>query len=120
MSRNISLVLVTGAGASTEFGSDRRPLPLMAEWSEKLVRKMFDTGADQYGLSGLRTGMAGPEFEAALGDFLRRSEAFAQIREVAALTARAPSLGGPQIQTWYDQVANGFDRINEVIVSSLM
>ncbi len=92
----------------------------MAQWSEKLVRNIFDKGADQYGLSGLRTGMTGPEFEAALGEFLRRAEAFAQIRPVAGLTARAPSLGGPQIQTWYDQVANGFDRINEVIVSSLI
>lgn len=120
MARNISLVLITGAGASTEFGSDRKPLPLMPQWSETLVNKMFDSGADQYGLSGLRTGMTGPQFEAALGDFLRRAEAFAQIRPVAALTASAPGLGGPQIQTWYDQVANAFDRINEVIVSSLM
>jgi len=92
----------------------------MPQWSETLVNKMFDSGADQYGLSGLRTGMTGPQFEAALGDFLRRAEAFAQIRPVAALTASAPGLGGPQIQTWYDQVANAFDRINEVIVSSLM
>jgi hypothetical protein len=120
MARNISLVLITGAGASTEFGSDRKPLPLMPQWSESLVKKMFDSGADQYGLSGLRTGMTGPEFEIALGDFLRRAEAFAQIRDVVALTAHAPNLGGPQIQTWYDQVAGGFDSVNRVIVSSLM
>jgi SIR2-like protein len=92
----------------------------MQQWSEKLVSKMFESGADQYDLSGLRTGMTGPQFEAALGDFLRRAEAFAQIKEVAAMTAKAPNLGGPQIQTWYEQVANGFNRINEVIVSSLM
>jgi hypothetical protein len=92
----------------------------MAQWSEKIVRKMFDTGADQYSLSGLRTGMTGPEFEAALGDFLRRAEAFTQIKPVVAITARAPDLGGPQIQTWYDRVAGGIDNINKVIVSSLM
>ncbi|HKV87217.1 MAG TPA: hypothetical protein VJT78_04405 [Candidatus Dormibacteraeota bacterium] len=81
---------------------------------------MFDSGSDQYGLSGLQTGMTGPQFEAALGDFLRRAEAFAQIRPVVDLTARAPNLGGPQIKTWFDQVAGGFENINKVIVSSLV
>ena len=120
VSRDISLVLVTGAGASTDFGSDRKPLPLMAQWSQELLKKLFDSGADIHDLSGLKTGMSGPDFEAALGLFLRRADAFAQVRDIIPLTQKVPGVSGPQIQAWYESVANSFDRINNVIHASLM
>jgi hypothetical protein len=92
----------------------------MSQWADELVKKLFESGADVHDLSGLRTGMSGPEFEAALGLFLKRTEAFAQVRDIVPLTQKVPGISSPQIQTWYDNVVNSFDRINEVIVGSLM
>jgi len=92
----------------------------MAEWSQLLLNKLFDSAADTQDLSGLKTGMTAPQFEAALGLFLRRAEAFAQVRDILPLTQKVPGASGPQIQTWYDNVAGSFDRINDVIVTSLM
>jgi hypothetical protein len=92
----------------------------MSQWSEKLLKALFDSGADIHDLSGLKTGMSGPEFEAALGLFLRRADAFAQVRDIVPLTPKVPGVSGPQIQTWYDNVASSFDRINDVIHASLI
>jgi hypothetical protein len=118
--RDIALVLVTGAGASTAFGSNRKPLPLMAQWSDLIVKKLFDSAIDTLDLSGLKPGMSGPDFEAALGRFLTRAEAFEQIRDIIPLASKAPNVNGPQIQSWYEGVVKTFERITEVIHSSLM
>jgi SIR2-like protein len=119
MARDISLVLVTGAGASTAFGVER-PLPLMAQWSDLLVSRLLESGADVHGLSGLRPKMAGPDFEAALGLFLRRAEAFARIKDIIPMTLNVSGGPGPAIQTWYDEVQFRFDQINQGIVDSLI
>ena len=63
------IVLVTGAGASHALGRDKKPLPLMPEWSRRLSAAM---DAHETGLSnalGLKTD-SGPEFEQNLGAFL--------------------------------------------------
>jgi hypothetical protein len=92
----------------------------MAQWSDLIVKKLFDSGVDAHDLSGLKPGMTGQDFEAALGLFLRRSEAFEQIRDLIPLTSRVPGVSGPQTQSWYDNVASTFERVTEVIHSSLM
>lgn len=38
--RDIGVVLVTGAGASRAFGVNGKPMPLMGDWSDDLVRKL--------------------------------------------------------------------------------
>lgn len=70
------LVLITGAGASLHFGADRRRLPLMADWSDALV-KAFDRAEPGLAATmGLRTGLRGDEFEDVLGAFLRWTQTF--------------------------------------------
>lgn len=44
--RDIDLVLVTGAGASREFGVNHTRIPLMGEWSDALVEKIRSRSAD--------------------------------------------------------------------------
>ncbi len=92
----------------------------MPQWSDLIVKKLFDTAVDAHDLSGLKPGMSGQDFEVALGLFLRRAEAFEQIRDIIPLTSRVPGVSTAQMQTWYDNVASGFERITEVIHSSLM
>jgi hypothetical protein len=64
--------------------------------------------------------MTGPDFEAALGVFLRRADAFAQVKDIVPLTINVAGGPGPAIQTWYDEVRNRFRLINEAIVDSLI
>lgn len=79
------LVLITGAGASRNFGrgegrvivgrQDGPPLPLMADWSNRLVATL-DAGEKGLALAiGLRPDMDGEEFEEALGQFLKWTQA---------------------------------------------
>lgn len=65
------LVLVTGAGASRQFGEGGRPLPLMADWSDALVTALDRSEPKLADTIGLRSGLRGEEFEEALGAFLR-------------------------------------------------
>ena len=41
LDRDIDFVLITGAGACCEFGNRDTKLPLMNEWSDALVEKLF-------------------------------------------------------------------------------
>ena len=66
-----NLVLIVGAGASRDLGCDNKPLPLMADWNTILRRALDERDARLSGLVGTREGQSGPEFEAALGDYLR-------------------------------------------------
>src|SRR4051812_4273158 len=80
------LVIITGAGASRQLGSENRDLPLMSEWATTL-RKALDQR--QFGLSdlvGIRHDQSGPDFEQAVGEFL-------QWQRSLALSARYLPLG---------------------------
>ncbi len=70
--RDIDLLLITGAGASREFGKNNQPMPLMGDWVNALVGKLFKTNHAYLEASGLRKDMTGPEFEEQLGLFLRQ------------------------------------------------
>ena len=101
----IDLVLVTGAGASREFGVNRTNLPLMAEWSASLLRKLREVPGFADAV-GLQDGMTGPAFEDRLGVFLGAAEAFPRIKTLVEplgkmLSATAPAtIGGNLNNSW--------------------
>jgi hypothetical protein len=124
--RDIDLVLVTGAGASTEFGVNGTKLPLMAEWSDSLVSKLAQR-INYLDTTGLRRGMSGEEFETRLGKFLRDIEAFGRIGDLLEASARFQDLGpGGQALTaqgvlprWHSVAVHHFDQIVGLIRESL-
>lgn len=126
MARDIPLVLITGAGASRDFGNTRQPLPLMAEWSELLIKKLMTTGTDFHDITGLKQGMSGPEFEDALGKFLSNAEAFKKIHDFVGLTYRfASGTGGnpaseAQLKDWYGNASHQIDRIISAIRATVV
>lgn len=81
-SRDIDLVLITGAGASRSFGAEK-PFPLMAEWSDYLIKKVVTSRSPSSmamrSMLAFGNNMDGPTFEAALGNFLRRAQAFREV-----------------------------------------
>jgi SIR2-like domain len=70
----VNYVLVTGAGAACNFGRDGVELPLMSRWAELLCDKLDESEERLAENLGLRRDMLGPEFEEALGAFLRWDE----------------------------------------------
>jgi hypothetical protein len=122
--KDIALVLVTGAGASREFGANGQKLPLMAEWSDLVLRKLVESAAEFREITGLRPGMSGPEFEQALGQFLRQAEAFAAIKGTVPITAQWPqaaaSISKAQLEQWYASSEGNFERITNAVVASLV
>jgi SIR2-like domain len=125
MARDIPLVLVTGAGASRDFGNNGAPLPLMGDWSELLIKRLVSSAADFRDLTGLTQGMSGPEFEAAIGKFLANAEAFKKIEDFVPLTYRfgalssAPASEG-QLRDWYANSISQVDRIISAIRGSVV
>jgi hypothetical protein len=106
--RDIDLVLVTGAGASREFGNPSTrgssTLPLMGDWSDSLFKKLADVPAGTE-LVGLNPGLDGPEFERRLGRFLRLAQLFPDLKPWLIPSARAAGFLQleAQLPQWHDQ-----------------
>ena len=122
--RDIDLVLVTGAGASREFGIGGAKLPLMPDWSNALVQKLSTSGMGHLDLVGLTREMSGEQFEERLGQFLRQSQALDDIEDLLEPSQRL--MGMPnEIQTqgilksWHYQLQNHVDQIMGAIHNSL-
>jgi hypothetical protein len=121
--RDIDLVLITGAGASREFGSNRQKLPLMADWSNAIVQKLISAGPNYLEAIGLVNNMSGEAFESRLGDFLREVDAFSRIGTLLEPSAKFPGVPTnlmPQtIVEWHRQAGFHFDRITSLVHETL-
>jgi hypothetical protein len=84
------VVLITGAGASVHFGTDGRRLPLMADWSNELVKALNRAEPGLAGTLDLRTGLKGDEFEEVLGAFLRWTQTFDATERFMKVGRRGP------------------------------
>ena len=125
MDKDIDLVLITGAGASREFGTQGTKLPLMGDWSEALIAKLGQKGPDYLEVTGLHGGMSGPEFEAQLGQFLQQVAAFPMIESIVGASINFQSLRSSTIgaqgvlDNWHSQVLFQLKQIVESIRESL-
>lgn len=115
----IDLVLVTGAGASCDFGVNQTRLPLMADWSALILRKLG--GVPGFGEAvGLTDSMTGPQFEERLGEFLRSVTAFGGIKPLLGplgqmLHANAPSTHGNLNNTWEAWHSQAEHQISQIL-----
>jgi SIR2-like domain len=124
--RDIDIVLVTGAGASCAFGVNGTRLPLMGDWSDKLVRALGQRIGYREA-TGLQQGMSGEEFEAQLGKFLQDVEAFKRIGGLLAPSVGFQDFGAAtQIMAsqgvmgqWHSQAVSHFSQITALIHQSL-
>jgi hypothetical protein len=104
MADAIELVLITGAGASTAFGTNRDPLPVMRTFSDLITNRLHEK-VGYLEATDLTSGLAGDEFERRLGGFLRGVAAFEQIPSLVPATAAF--LGSPPpptsdtLEQWY-------------------
>jgi hypothetical protein len=86
------LVLITGAGASVHFGADGRTLPLMADWSDALVKALDSAERGLATTIDLRTGLTGEEFEEVLGAFLRWNQTFDATKRFIEVGRTSPDI----------------------------
>lgn len=122
--RDIELVLVTGAGASRDFGINGSQLPLMAEWSEDLVTRLGKRASGYSQATGLSRGMDPEAFERQLGTFLRSVAAFDRIEPLLeAITLfssqSTPPVGADQWKNWHNNATFQLQQITAVIHESL-
>jgi hypothetical protein len=115
----IDLVLVTGAGASCDFGVNETRLPLMAEWSRLILRKLGGVPGFVDAV-GLTDSMTGPQFEERLGEFLQSAIAFGGIKPLLGplgkmLQANPPSTVGNLNNTWEAWHSQAQHQINQVL-----
>jgi hypothetical protein len=122
---DVELVLVTGAGASCGLGVDGKRIPLMAEWSDHLVKRLAESGRGHVQLTGLEPGLDSMKFEECLGRFLTARLAFAH---VAGLVRKSADLYYPQheilsnegvLDSWYRTVDGNLVQIESTIQKSL-
>lgn len=122
--RDIDLVLITGAGASREFGAGGKPLPLMGDWSDAIIRKLSQRNG-YLEATGLQRGTSGEEFEAQLGRFLRQVEAFPLIQSLLDASVRFQPPSNPALQSqgvlqdWHNATDHHLQQIVELIRQSL-
>lgn len=111
------IVLVVGAGASTNLGADGRPIPMMPGWAAALVGTLGPR-AEQI---GLLADLAGIDFEKKLGDFLAFERALPEVEALAWLgTAGSPTTGiTGETQGWFDTARTAINQIQEGLRASL-
>lgn len=123
LDRDIDLVLVTGGGASREFGINHTPVPLMGEWSNALVAKIGQRSSAYLEATGLATGLDGPEFERRLGQFLQMAQALPQIDGVLQPSLRFQPPPGNLVEQslveWHRQAMHHVGQIQDLIHESL-
>lgn len=122
--RDIDLALITGAGASRDLGAGSQNFPLMGDWSRELSKHLASKGSEYLEVTQLRGIEDGEEFEARLGLFLRRVQAFRQIEPLVPFTKYFPSIpqpliGSDLIEAWYEQAKHLFEKVNDAIFESL-
>ena len=123
--RDIELVLITGAGASREFGVGGKSLPLMGDWSEALIRKLSQRNLSYLDATGLRKGMTGEAFETQLGRFLRQVEAFPLIEDLLNPSVQFQALQNPAfrgqdtLKEWHRVAQHHLGQIVETVRESL-
>ena len=120
---DIDLLLITGAGASREFGKDNQPMALMGDWVNALVNKLSKMNQAYLKASGLRKDMTGPEFEEQLGLFLRQAALLPIIKSLLEPSCKFPSAAtlpiSEQIKIWHENTVFHIEQIIEVIRESL-
>jgi hypothetical protein len=121
-SRDIELVLITGAGASREFGRDNKPLPLMTQWCDAIVEKLG--GVPGYvDATGLSTSVDGIEFERRLGHFLKAAAALESAKDLIPETSMLPGVAEhtsrAQLIGWHNQATFQISQIQGKIYESL-
>jgi hypothetical protein len=121
--RDIDLVLVTGAGASREFGVNDSKVPLMADWSDSLVEKIGQRSWAYLEATKLEKGLGGSEFERRLGEFLQVAQALPKIKEVLdpslEFQAITGSLVRDTLREWHRITVSHVGQIIELIRQSL-
>ena len=123
--RDIDLVLVTGAGASREFGARGAKLPLMGDWVRALVGNLRQLGPGFAEVTGLSEAMGGEEFEQQLGRFLRSVESFGEVERLIGPISKLPNRPqGLQVSDdywgqWYDTARYSLGQIVTAIHKSL-
>jgi hypothetical protein len=117
--RDIDLVLLTGAGASREFGAGGSKVPLMGDWVEPLFMKLASEGLSE--ITGLERTMSGTAFESRLGEFLRERQAFDLIKRLIEPSLKLPGASSSQgwVEPWYTQVAGQLSRLDTLLAQSL-
>lgn len=95
----MTILLITGAGASRNLGHEDAPMPLMPDWADALCEALDEQETNLASACHLKPGMAGPEFEENLGLLLR----WEQVRH---LEKRFQDLGGPNAGSHVDRVVH--------------
>jgi hypothetical protein len=93
----MTILLITGAGASRNLGSEDTAMPLMSDWANALCDALDQEEANLASACHLKPGMGGPEFEENLGLLLR----WEQVRH---LEKRFQDLGGPKAGSHINRV----------------
>jgi hypothetical protein len=118
--RDLDLVLVTGAGASTALGASGSRLPMMGEWCDALVTKLIER--NYLGATGLYKQMEPAQFEEQLGRFLRQVTAWSQVEDVVIASKNFPEATNTSalsavgvLDSWYSNTKFHLQQIVEEI-----
>lgn len=121
--RDIDLILVTGAGASREFGVNYTKVPLMGDWSDSLVEKIGQRSHFYLEATQLEKGLGGPEFERRLGQFLQIAQALPKIKQILDPSLEFQALTGSLVRDtlreWHRVTISHVEQIIGLIHQSL-
>lgn len=117
--RDIDYVIITGAGASREFGKGSKPkLPLMSDWSDQLLNKVTKNLTLGEWI-GLTKNMSGPEFEQKLGEFLRASANFPNIKNLLKVSGKVSKCNEDDLKQFLNDTELKLKLVNQGIVQTL-
>lgn len=110
------LVVITGAGASVNLGRAGQRMPQMTGWATHLCQSL----SAYSDVLGLRPNMAGDEFEAKIGDFLRCARSLANCLPFIRLGLPSPMTDSEELHArWFGQAEHACREIEKQLFSSL-
>jgi hypothetical protein len=119
--RNLHVVVVTGAGASRALGADGQPVAMMPQWATDLVGRLGEAA----NVLGLSADMDGPAFEAAIGRFLTfttalpRVAALGTLGDMTNLVGLGPRSEGGRFAPWQQTALSNQRSIQQALWQSL-
>jgi hypothetical protein len=115
----MKVVVITGAGASTELGPEDQPVPMMGGWADIVVRELNQSEENLATAIGLLEGLSSEAFEEVVGAFFAWQSYLPSVERFLRVGGQSCGVLTGEIQQWLRRSNERANRTSEVLRRTL-